>query len=744
MRTFKVTGMSCSACVARVERAVSSLDGVESCSVSLLNKSMVIEGSISSEDVINSVKKAGYGIKLLTKGDKENENEPSEATFLLKRFLLSISFLLVLMYLSMGYTMYDFPLPSFLVNNPIIIATAQGVLALVVMIINRRFFISGTRGLLNGGANMDTLVSLGSLASFLYSFVMVILMIGKSTAEANHYLHEMYFESSAMILSLITLGKALEAYSKGKTTSALRALMDLTPKTARIIVDGEEKIISASEIKVGDVFIIKAGESISADGIVLEGETTVNESALTGESMPVYKNVGQVVYSATINGSGVIKCRATKNSEETVLAEIIKTVKEASTTKAPVQKIADRVSGIFVPIVMIIAVITFLSWMIFSDNSFGYALARGVSVLVISCPCALGLATPVAIMVASGVGAKNGILFKNATVLEASGKIRLVALDKTGTITKGEPQITDIIPFDFTKNQLLSVAYSLELQSEHPLSNAITRYGEENNISAYNISGYQAISGKGLMATLNGEIAYAGNKKLISEICQIPQMVSQKIDELSNQGKTVMIFYYQEKLGLIGVSDTVKDDSYQAIKELKELGVRVAMITGDNESTAKEIASQVGIDTVISQVLPTEKSDAINKLKENGSVAMVGDGINDAVALTSADIGIAIGGGSDIAISSAEIVLTKNSLKDVPTLIRLSRSTLRVIKQNLFWAFIYNVIGIPLASGMFIPWLGWELNPMFGALAMSLSSFFVVMNALRLNLFRGRKSYDTK
>lgn len=734
MRTFKVTNMSCSACVARVERAVNSLEGIESCSVSLLNKSMVIEGTASNESIINAVKKAGYGIKL--QNNVSDEKEESESVFLLKRFLLSLGFLLVLMYLSMGYTMWSFPLPIFLTARPIVIAALQGALALIVMIINRRFFISGTKGLLNGGANMDTLVSLGSLASFLYSLVVVILMIGKNTAEQGHYLHQLYFESSAMILALITLGKTLEAYSKGKTTNALRALMDLTPKTARIIVDGEEKTIPADKIKVGDVFIVKAGEAISADGIVLEGETTVNESALTGESMPVNKNVGKSVYSATVNGNGVIKCRATKESGETVLAEIIKTVKEASTTKAPAQKIADKVSGIFVPVVMIIAIITTLAWIIFSDNTFGYALARGVSVLVISCPCALGLATPVAIMVGSGVGAKNGILFKNATALEEAGKIKVVALDKTGTITKGEPQITDIIPLDVTENELLCVAYSLEKQSEHPLSRAITEYGNENNISVYEISNFKAISGKGVCAVINDGIAYAGNEKYIGEMCKIPDSVSIKIAELSSKGKTAMLFYYKKLLGIIAVADTVKEDSKEAVSELKNLGIDVVMITGDNEATAREIASQVSINDVIAEVLPTEKSNAVNGLKSKGKVAMVGDGINDAVALTSADIGIAIGGGSDIAIGSAQIVLTKNTLKDIPTIVKLSRKTLRIIKQNLFWAFIYNVIGIPLAAGVFISRLGWELNPMFGALAMSLSSFFVVMNALRLNLFK--------
>jgi len=569
---------------------------------------------------------------------------------------------------------------------------------------------------------------------------MTILMIGKDLEAQNSYLHNMYFESAAMILSLITLGKMLEAYSKGKTTNALRALMDLSPKTARIIVDGEEKEIPAGEIKVGDVFIVKAGESISADGIIIEGETTVNESALTGESMPSSKVVGSEVYSATINGNGLIKCRATKASNETVLAEIIKTVKEASTTKAPAQKIADKVSGIFVPTVMIIAVITTIIWAIFGNDGFGTALTHGVSVLVISCPCALGLATPVAIMVGSGVGAKNGILFKNATALEEAGKIKIVALDKTGTITKGKPQITDIIPLDTDKNHLLEIAYSLEKGSEHPLSYAITEYCQQNNIFLRDVSDFKAISGKGISGTIDGESVYAGNEAFIGEITEIPTQVSIKLKELSSQGKTVMLFYYKRLLGMICVADTIKEDSREAIMELKEMGIEVAMITGDNYATAKEIASQVSIDTVIAQVLPTEKSGEIKKLKEKGRVCMVGDGINDAVALTEADTGIAIGAGSDIAKSSAEIVLTKSTLSDVPKLIRLSKMVSRIIKQNLFWAFIYNIIGIPLAAGVFVPLTGWELNPMFGALAMSLSSFFVVTNALRINLFKGKRS----
>ena len=734
MRTFKVTGMSCAACSSRVERTVSALSGIDTCSVSLLNKSMTVEGDAKTADIINAVKKIGYGIKLDDALD--NDEKDNEAALLFKRFLISLSFLLALMYISMGYTMWGFPLPGFLTRSPIIIAFLQAALSLTVMIINRKFFISGTKGLLNGGANMDTLVSLGSLASFLYSLVSAFLMIGKDLNEQNHALHNLYFESAAMILALITLGKALEAYSKGKTTSSLRALMDLTPKTATIIVDGNEKIIPANEIKVGDVFIVKAGESVSCDGIVLEGESDVNESALTGESMPSHKTAGENVYSATINGSGMLKCKATKPSHETVLAEIIKTVKEASTTKAPAQKLADKVSGIFVPVVISIAILTTLAWIIFSDNTFGFALARGVSVLVISCPCALGLATPVAIMVASGKGARDGILYKNATAIEEAGKINIVAFDKTGTITKGEPQITDIVPYNCDKEQFLEIAYSLEKNSEHPLSKAITAYGKENSILPRDVSDFQAISGKGISATIDGISAYGGKEAYIQEIMkenQIPTDIKSKITELSTQGKTIMLFYYKELLGIIACADTVKDDSEEAINELKKMNIDVAMITGDNYATATEIATQVGIKTVYAEVLPTEKSKVIEELKEKGKVAMVGDGINDAVALTTADMGIAIGSGTDIAISSSQIVITKSSLSEIPKLIKLSRKALRIIKQNLFWAFFYNLICIPIATGIFISPLGLELSPMLGALAMSFSSLFVVTNALRIS-----------
>ena len=733
VRAFKISGMSCSACSARVEKAVLSLDGIEGCAVNLLSNSMTVEGSTKTADIISAVKKAGYGIRLDNNEIESQSKEDNESARLFKRFIYSILFLLVLMYISMGYTMWNFPLPKFLVNNPIIIALLQGVLALCVMIINRKFFINGVKGVLNGGANMDTLVSLGSLASFLYSLVSTLLMIGKNIEAQNHALHNLYFESSAMILALITLGKSLEAYSKGKTTSALRSLMDLTPKTATIIVDGNEKIIPASEIKVGDVFIVKAGEQISCDGVVIDGESDVNESMLTGESMPAHKKVGESVFSATINGNGFLKCQATKSSGETVLDEIIKTVKEASTTKAPAQKLADRVSGIFVPIVISLAILTTLAWIIFSDNTFGYALARGVSVLVISCPCALGLATPVAIMVASGVGAKNGILYKNATAIEEAGKINIVAFDKTGTLTKGNMQITDIVPIDCTKEHLMEIACSLEKNSEHPLSYAITEYGKENNVILRDVSDFQAVSGKGVYGKIDGIVAYGGKSSYINEVCEIPNAISEQIKNLSLQGKTVTVFYHKALLGIIACADTVKDDSLEAIKELQEMNVHTVMITGDNYATALEIATQVGIKEVYSEVLPTEKSRVIKELKKKGNVAMVGDGINDAVALTTADMGIAIGTGTDIAISSSQIVVTKNNLTDIPKLIKLSKKALRIIKQNLFWAFIYNLICIPIAMGVFVP-LGITLNPMLGALAMSLSSIFVVTNALRLDV----------
>lgn len=747
MRTYKITGMSCAGCSARVEKTVSQINGVVSCSVNLLTGSMVVDGTPSDREILSAVKKLGFGINKESKenrhGSCENDEfKDTQTPFLLKKLLLSLGFLVLLMYFSMGYTMWGFPLPSFITSYPIIIALIQMVLALAVMIINKRFFVNGAKGLIRGGANMGTLVSLGSLSSFIYSLVITILMIGKSTEAQAHELHRLHFESAAMTLALITIGKTLEAYSKGKTTNALKALMDLSPRTATIIVDGEERTIDAKDIKAGDIFIVRPGDAISADGIIIEGETTVNESALTGESMPVSKEMGNEVYSATINGSGFIKCRATKSSDETMLAQIIRTVKEASSTKAPVQKIADRVSRIFVPTVILIAVLTTISWIIFSDNSFGYALERGVSVLVISCPCALGLATPVAIMVGSGVGARNGILFKNAASLEEAGKIKAIAIDKTGTITKGHPQVTDIIPYGVSEELLLKYAYSVEKQSEHPLSNAIVKKAEKNNISPLDVSEFKAISGKGIEAYIDNESVYAGNYSFASIYCEISKEATDVARSLANQGKTPLFFVKGGNLiGIIAVADTIKEDSREAIMELKSMNITPYMITGDNELTAKSIANESGIENVIAGVMPNEKSDKVRELKSGGNVAMVGDGINDAPALTSSDVGIAIGSGSDIAIDSADIVITKNTLMDVVTAIRLSRATLNTIKGNLFWAFIYNVIGISLATGMFIPVLGWELNPMFSALAMGLSSFFVVMNALRLNLFskRGKK-----
>ena len=739
MKSFQISGMSCSACASRVERAVSSLEGVNECSVNLLTKTMLVDADISSGQIIKAVRSIGFGIK--ESASAENDLiSTGEASFLLKRLIISLGFLILLMYFSMGYTMWGLPLPLILESNPIIIAIIQGVLSATVMVINRRFFINGVRGALNGGANMDTLVSLGSFASYAYSVVMVILMINKPLDTQNHYLHGLYFESASMILALITLGKTLEAYSKGKTTSALKALMDLTPKTARVLVNGEEKIISAKDVRVGDVFIVKPGEAISADGVVIEGETTVNEATLTGESMPASKSIGDNVYSATINQNGYIKCKATKESGKTVLAEIIRAVKEASGTKAPVQRLADKVSGIFVPTVIAIAIITTVLWSIFGTEGFGHALERGVSVLVISCPCALGLATPVAIMVGSGIGAKNGILFKNATAQEQVGKINILALDKTGTITKGEPQITDTFPVGCTERELLEIAHTVENQSEHPLARAIVAHCRNLMISPLPVYEFTALAGEGVRAKAEIGDIIAGKPQLISTYAEINSELENKIQELLTQGKTVMLFALNNRvMGAIAVSDTLKEDSATAIEAIKKMGITPVMITGDNELSAKEIASQVGIERVIAGVLPNQKLDAIKELKTQGAVCMVGDGINDASALTEADIGIAIGNGSDIAIGSSEIVLTKGSLSDIPFLIQLSKRVLRTIKQNLFWAFIYNLIGIPLAIGAFSSWLGWELNPMFGALAMSLSSLFVVTNALRLNLFKPKE-----
>ncbi len=739
MRAYKVTGMSCAACSARVESAVSALGGVNSCNVNLLTNTLSVDGSVSDEEIIKAVTDAGYGIQAEqgTTSNQPSKKTESEAKFLIKKFLLSLGFLLVLMYFSMGYTMWGFPLPPLFDSYPILIAIVQMLLALVIMVINRRFYITAVRAILYKGGNMAVLVSLGSLSSFIYSLVKMLTMIGKALPEQMEILHQMYFESSAMVLALITLGKAFEAYSKGKTTSALRALMDLTPRTAIVLRDGKETEISADQIKVGDIFIVKAGMQISADGIILQGETTVNESALTGESMPLAKGVGDEVYCATMNGQGYIKCKATKESTETALAEIIKTVKEASSTKAPVQKIADKVSGVFVPLVIAIALLTTVGYLVLTDASFGYALERGVSVLLISCPCALGLATPVAIMVGSGVGARNGILFKNAAALEEAGKVKIVALDKTGTITNGKPLVTDVIPYDITENELLSLAYSAEKMSEHPLSRAIAQMAQERGIKASPVSKFTALSGLGIEAELDSYTILAGNMRLFEGRVQIPSEMVQRVSDLASQGKTPLLFAKDnEFIGIIAVSDTIKEDSREAISSLKALGLEVVMITGDNEITAREIARQAGIDTVIAGVMPNAKGEAIKELMKRGKVAMVGDGINDAPALTMANIGIAIGSGADVALDSADIVLTRNTLVDVCTLIRLSRKTLLNIKENLFWAFLYNMICIPLAMGLF----GLSMKPMYGALAMSLSSLFVVGNALRLNLFKAKET----
>ncbi len=741
MRSFKITGMSCSACSARVEKAVRELKGVDKCNVNLLTGALTLDGDASDSEIINAVIDAGYGIEKNEESvhsPRENEKKhESEAKFLLKRFLMSLGFLIVLMYFSMGYMMWGLPLPKIFTDNLILVAITQMLLALVIMVINRRFYITAARAIIKKTGNMAVLVSLGSLCSFIYSFVKMLTMIGKTHMEQMEILHQMYFESAGMVLALITLGKALEAYSKGKTTSALKALMDLSPRTAIILENGTEKEINASEIKVGDIFIVKPGMQISADGVVLEGGTTVNESALTGESMPVSKSQGDEVYCATMNGSGYIKCKATKESTSTVLAEIIRTVKEASSTKAPVQKIADRVSGVFVPLVIIIAILTLAGHLIFTDASFGVALEYGVCVLLISCPCALGLATPVAIMVGSGVGARHGILFKNATALEEAGKVKIIALDKTGTITNGTPAVTDIIPINVSEAELLTLAYSLEASSEHPLSRAIAKKAEENGILATPVYDFETLSGLGVKAKIGESTLYGGSLRLALTYIDINSEIVSQANDLAMQGKTPLFFVRDNTLlGIIAVADTIKEDSINAISSLKSLGIEVVMLTGDNEITAREIASQVGIDKVISGALPSAKSDAIKELSRQGKVMMVGDGINDAPALASAHIGVAIGAGADIALDSADIVLTKSKLSDVYTLIKLSKKTLLNIKENLFWAFLYNVICIPLAMGLFTV----AMKPMYGALAMSLSSLFVVTNALRLSLFRPSKA----
>lgn len=731
---FSVTGMTCAACSARVEKAVSAVAGVSSCAVNLLTNSMTVEGTATDKAIEDAVIKAGYGIKGTDRPDNAEEKG------LRTRLVSSLVLLIVLMYFSMGYTMWNFPLPDFFDRNPVSVGLVQLIITIAIMIINKKFFINGTRGILNKSPNMDTLVSLGSGASFIYSLYALFAMsdaqaLGNSE-HARHFLHEFYFESAAMILVLITVGKMLEARSKGKTTSALEGLKKLTPKTAVILRDGREVTVDISEIKKGDIFIVRTGESIPADGRIIEGHCAVNESALTGESIPVDKTIGDEVSAATINVSGFIRCEAVKVSDDTLISQIIRMVSDASATKAPVAKAADKVSGIFVPAVIAIAVITLIIWLI-AGETVGFALARAISVLVISCPCALGLATPVAIMVGNGVGAKNGILFKNATTLENAGKTEIVVLDKTGTITNGTPKVTDVIPFGITENELLKTAYSLEIKSLHPLALAIVDEAKKQQLTADETENFKEVSGNGLTAELNGSQIIGGNKKFIESSAILSDEQNTVSDRLAKDGKTPLFFAKNgEVIGIIAVADTIKPDSPKAIAELSGMGIRVIMLTGDNERTANAIKAQTGVSEVIAEVMPDEKAKVITELKKQGNVTMVGDGINDAPALTSADTGIAIGSGTDIAIDSADVVLMKSNLTDVPATIRISRKTLKNIHENLFWAFIYNVIGIPIAAGVLIPVFGIGLNPMIGAAAMSLSSFFVVTNALRLNFVK--------
>ena len=748
MEQYQVTGMSCAACSARVEKAVSHVPGVTSCSVSLLTNSMGVEGSASPQDIIKAVEEAGYGAS--PKGADSQQSSASQAAealadheipILKKRLIASVGFLLVLMYFSMGHMMWGWPVPQWFEHNHVAMGLLQLLLAGIVMVINQKFFISGFKSLWHRSPNMDTLVALGSMASFVWSVYVLFAMTGAQVsgdmAAVENYMMDFYFESAAMILTLITVGKMLEARSKGKTTDALKSLMKLAPKTAVVIRNGQETTIPVEQVHKGDIFVVRPGENIPVDGVVLEGTSAVNESALTGESIPVDKAAGDMVSAATVNQSGFIRCEASRVGEDTTLSQIIKMVSDAAATKAPIAKIADRVSGIFVPAVITIAVITTIVWLL-TGQTFGYALARGISVLVISCPCALGLATPVAIMVGNGMGAKNGILFKTAVSLEETGKVQIVALDKTGTITSGQPEVTDILPAEgFSEEQLLTLAFSLEQKSEHPLAKAVLKKAEERKLHAYEISDFQALPGNGLSGIMNSQTLMGGSMKFISSRVSVPDSLKQQAEHLAEQGKTPLLFASDNKLaGIIAVADVIKEDSPQAVKELQNMGIQVVMLTGDNEKTARAIGKQAGVDEVIAGVLPDGKESVIRSLKKQGKVAMVGDGINDAPALTRADIGIAIGAGTDIAIDAADIVLMKSRLSDVPTAIRLSRATLRNIHENLFWAFFYNVIGIPLAAGVWIPIFGWTLNPMFGAAAMSLSSFCVVTNALRLNLFK--------
>ena len=750
MKQYTVTGMSCAACSSRVEKAVSKVPGVTACSVSLLTNSMGVEGDVPPETVIHAVEDAGYGASLKGQGTAAQAQSASEAEDALKdretpvlkhRLIASLGFLAVLMYMSMGHMMWGWPLPHFMDGNHVAIGLLQLLLAGIIMVINQKFFISGFKGLLHRAPNMDTLVALGSGASFIYStyalFAMTDAQLKGNDTAVMSYMHEFYFESAAMILALITVGKMLEARSKGKTTDALTGLMKLAPKTAVIIRDGVETKVPIEEVKKGDVFVVRPGENIPVDGVVLEGASAVNEAALTGESIPVDKAQGDPVSAATVNQSGYLRCEATRVGEDTSLSQIIRMVSDAAATKAPIAKIADRVSGVFVPAVITIAVVTTIVWLL-AGQTFGFALARGISVLVISCPCALGLATPVAIMVGNGMGAKNGILFKTAVSLEETGKMDIVALDKTGTITSGEPRVTDVIPSGgVTEKELVSLALSLEKKSEHPLAKAVLLYAKEQQVDAPEAADFQALPGNGLSGTLDGASLAGGSFSYISGHTTVSAQEQASFERLAAEGKTPLCFMKNGRLaGMIAVADVIKEDSPQAVKELQNMGIRVVMLTGDNERTARAIGAQAGVDEVIAGVLPDGKESVIRSLKEQGRVAMVGDGINDAPALTRADIGIAIGAGTDIAIDAADVVLMKSRLSDVPAAIRLSRATLRNIHENLFWAFFYNVVGIPLAAGLWYPIFGWKLNPMFGAAAMSLSSFCVVTNALRLNLFK--------
>ena len=745
MKQFNVTGMSCAACSARIEKAVGGIDGVTACSVSLLTNSMGVEGTASDADIIAAVEKAGYGAsvkdgKSRNEADEKNALTDKETPALKKRLITSVAFLLVLMYFSMGHMMWNFPLPSFMNGNHLAMGLVQLLLCIVIIFINRKFFTSGFKALVNRAPNMDTLVALGSSAAFVYSLIVLFMMTDSvmrgDSARTTELMDKFNFESAAMILTLITVGKTLEARSKGKTTDALKRLIELAPDTANVIRDGAEITVPAAELKIGDIFAVRPGEKIPVDGVVIEGSSAVNEAALTGESVPVDKAEGDSVCSAAVNQSGYIKCRATRVGEDTTLSQIIKTVSDAAATKAPIAKTADKVSGVFVPVVISIAAVTAAVWF-FISRDIGYSLERGISVLVISCPCALGLATPVAVMVGNGVGAKNGILFKTAASLEETGRIQIVALDKTGTVTNGTPAVTDIIPSDGkTEEELLKFAGSLEAKSEHPLAKAVTDFCMQKNVPLSETEYFTALPGAGLTAKLNGKAVFGGNQKLVSEKIKISKKMLEKADRLAEDGKTPLFFASSDEFyGIIAVADVIKEDSAAAVKQLENMGIRVVMLTGDNKRTARAIGRQVGITDVISDVKPDGKEAVVREFQKFGKVAMVGDGINDAPALTRADIGIAIGAGSDIAIDAADVVLMKSSLSDVPAAIRLSRATLTNIHENLFWAFIYNTIGIPLAAGVLIP-LGLTLQPMFGAAAMSLSSFCVCMNALRLNLFK--------